>query len=390
MKKIITLFALLFFFYQTYTAQQTPENYALRLLADLASTEEPQPIQDLPNVTPGPESHTPHHIPPIENDIQIPELPIYSDLPELIFLPESALQEEEEETTATQHPNTQNLLPIKLTDQITGKTSYQCPLCNKGTSRKDNTARHIATHFKTKDFQCPLCTHATNRPSDLDTHIHSQHPNEKPYACILCGFTTAKFSELKEHNDTHNPRSAVRVINPQTGKKTYKCPFCNHTRLRIQSITTHMERHHPDGTTFTCTICNNYHTQARANLFIHMRNEHNDYKKPTKSTPEERPTYNQQTSPITPLELPEYLAQQNTSEFGPFEDRQLLPIDFDPRNYQDTEFDQVVVAEENTHHKIIPVKRKRHDSTSPDDHADNDQASDNSEDNSENYDGDES
>ena len=233
MKKITILLNLLFFFYQTYTAQQQtpPENYALYLLASLAGTPEPQPIQDLPNVTPGPESHTPHHIPPIENDIQIPELPIYSDLPELIFLPESALQEEEEETTATQHPNTQNLLPIKLTDQITGKTSYQCPLCNKGTSRKDNTARHIATHFKTKDFQCPLCTHATNRPSDLDTHIHSQHPNEKPYACILCGFTTAKFSELKEHNDTHNPRSAVRGINPQTGKTTYKCPFCEHTDI---------------------------------------------------------------------------------------------------------------------------------------------------------------
>ena len=375
MKKIITLFALLFFFYQTYTAQQTPENYALRLLADLASKKAPQPSQKSQNTIENSNQEQPFSTPVFD--------PVEEQIPALLPL-------EEEEEAATQHPNTQNLLPIKLTDQITGKTSYQCPLCNKITLHKSNMVMHFVTHSEEKKFQCQLCSYAAKRCPDLDKHIRSQHPGEKYTCIILCGFTTEKYTELKRHNDTHNPRSAVRVINPQTGKKTYKCPFCNHTRLRIQSITTHMERHHPDGTTFTCTICNNYHTQARANLFIHMRNEHNDYKKPTKSTPEERPTYNQQTSPITPLELPEYLAQQNTSEFGPFEDRQLLPIDFDPRNYQDTEFDQVVVAEENTHHKIIPVKRKRHDSTSPDDHADNDQASDNSEDNSENYDGDES
>src|SRR3989344_5579571 len=155
MKKITILLNLLFFFYQTYTAQQQtpPENYALYLLASLAGTPEPQPIQ-----------------------------------------------EEEEETTATQHPNTQNLIPIKLTDQITGKTSYQCPLCNQKTLHKSNMVKHIFTHSKVKNFPCPLCCHAASRQFDLDTHIHSQHPNEKPYACILCGFTTAKFSELKEHN----------------------------------------------------------------------------------------------------------------------------------------------------------------------------------------------
>ena len=175
MKKIITLFALLFFFYQTYTAQQTPENYALRLLADLASKKAPQPSQKSQNTIENSNQEQPFSTPVFD--------PVEEQIPALLPL-------EEEEEAATQHPNTQNLLPIKLTDQITGKTSYQCPLCNKITLHKSNMVMHFVTHSEEKKFQCQLCSYAAKRCPDLDKHIRSQHPGEKYTCIILCSKTT--------------------------------------------------------------------------------------------------------------------------------------------------------------------------------------------------------
>ncbi|CAL4166741.1 unnamed protein product, partial [Meganyctiphanes norvegica] len=67
----------------------------------------------------------------------------------------------------------------------TGEKTYQCSICDKDYSQKDNRIRHQKQHTGERSYQCSQCNKAFSQSCNLISHQRI-HNGEKTYQCSQC------------------------------------------------------------------------------------------------------------------------------------------------------------------------------------------------------------
>jgi uncharacterized Zn-finger protein len=68
---------------------------------------------------------------------------------------------------------------------ILGKKMYQCIMCGKEMSIKQNMDIHINQHTGERPWQCEVCGLGFRGPSNLKAHMN-QHDEELRFSCDIC------------------------------------------------------------------------------------------------------------------------------------------------------------------------------------------------------------
>ena len=157
------------------------------------------------------------------------------------------------------------------------KTKFECDLCEKLFSSRDDFIVHKQTHTKKKPsenlkthteenpiksenfpstvpqllqlntddtgetFKCKICAYACPTPSMLKVHIR-KHTEETPFQCNNCSVTFSQLGNLKAHMKTH------------TGEKPFQCNTCQAKFAQLGNLKTHM-RIHTGEKPFECNDC---------------------------------------------------------------------------------------------------------------------------------------
>lgn len=82
-----------------------------------------------------------------------------------------------------------------------GERNYECDLCKKKFSSKEQVKRHKLIHTGEKPFVCEICNRAFNRKSALTVHM-GIHEQVKKYCCEKCKKGFSQPQGLKAHQNT--------------------------------------------------------------------------------------------------------------------------------------------------------------------------------------------
>ncbi|CAI9732998.1 zinc finger protein 470 [Octopus vulgaris] len=91
---------------------------------------------------------------------------------------------------------------------------YQCDICSKNFSRRDNLERHKSTHFNEKLYSCDICQKSFSRKSYLRVH-HRIHTGEKPFVCDRCGFAFSRKDHLLKHKKNNQGERKLSCVPPK-------------------------------------------------------------------------------------------------------------------------------------------------------------------------------
>ncbi|PSN31455.1 hypothetical protein C0J52_19055, partial [Blattella germanica] len=73
----------------------------------------------------------------------------------------------------------------QLLKSQTPNRPFQCKICNKSFTRKNNLNRHMIIHTSNRPFQCEICNKSFTRKSDLNRHMIT-HTSKRPFQCEIC------------------------------------------------------------------------------------------------------------------------------------------------------------------------------------------------------------
>ena len=109
-------------------------------------------------------------------------------------------------------------------------TTFECYICEKKFSRKDELKRHTdSVHKKKKPHQCPICYKTFSQKCEIKQHTDSVHEKKKPHKCSICDKTFARKYELKSHTEIVHEK-----------KKPYMCSFCDFKCSKKGNLKQHM------------------------------------------------------------------------------------------------------------------------------------------------------
>ena len=160
--------------------------------------------------------------------------------------------------------------------------AFECSICCKTFTAKQNLKKHRQIHTGEKPFQCKICSKSFSRSSNLKAH-ETIHTGEKPFQCKSCSKYYTQFDNLKRHEMIHTgekpfhckscPKSFVELHhmklheNIHTGEKPFKCSTCSKCFTQATNLKTH-ERIHSGERPFKCKTCSKSFTTL-ANLIRH-------------------------------------------------------------------------------------------------------------------------
>ena len=190
----------------------------------------------------------------------------------------------------------------------------KCNLCNYKTSRRHNLKMHILRiHKVEKPFHCKFCSNSYSIQVDLKAHIKHFHskvsdgsklkehfaPKEETrehlidyddplmtgkmaISCLNCSKKFRDMSQLREHQRMGLciDDSKDNITERQRLTKTKSCNLCPFTTIHLSSFKHHL-RTHTSERTFSCKTCFEKF-DARALLYLHLRNHQSKCKKPEK------------------------------------------------------------------------------------------------------------
>ncbi|PSN31453.1 hypothetical protein C0J52_19055, partial [Blattella germanica] len=135
----------------------------------------------------------------------------------------------------------------QLLKSQTPNRPFQCKICNKSFTRKNNLNRHMIIHTSNRPFQCEICNKSFTRKSDLNRHMIT-HTSKRPFQCEICSKSFSQKSYLSTHVITH------------ISNCSFPCDICSKSFTRKDSLSAHMFTH-TSNRPFQCEICNKSFTQ---------------------------------------------------------------------------------------------------------------------------------
>ncbi|KAG7483543.1 hypothetical protein MATL_G00039530 [Megalops atlanticus] len=94
----------------------------------------------------------------------------------------------------------------------TGEKPHQCSICWRSFSLKDYLIKHMVTHTGVRAYQCSICNKRFTQKSSLNVHMRL-HRGEKSYECYVCKKKFSHKTLLERHMALHSTGgSGVTVV----------------------------------------------------------------------------------------------------------------------------------------------------------------------------------
>ncbi|CDQ79669.1 unnamed protein product [Oncorhynchus mykiss] len=137
----------------------------------------------------------------------------------------------------------------------TGEKPHQCSICWRSFSLKDYLIKHMVTHTGVRAYQCSICNKRFTQKSSLNVHMRL-HRGEKSYECYICKKKFSHKTLLERHMALHSTAGAVTGLSGAAGAggpascqegTTYVCSVCPAKFDQIEHFNDHMRMHVSDG-----------------------------------------------------------------------------------------------------------------------------------------------
>ena len=127
------------------------------------------------------------------------------------------------------------------------KPKFECELCPKVFSFKDNKARHvISIHEKKARWKCDVCDKPFIYRNVFNDHVKEHFGDErklKPFQCKICSKNFPQKSKLQDHIDSAHDH------------KRFRCEFCNKELMRKSCLKKHLNSIHGPTKRLQCNFC---------------------------------------------------------------------------------------------------------------------------------------
>jgi KRAB domain-containing zinc finger protein len=126
-----------------------------------------------------------------------------------------------------------------------GKSTYECRVCNKVMGQKYMWQRHWRTHTQEKAHACRDCQMQFREYSHLSRHVKMQHTGETNFQCKTCNRFFSDNNALKIHQNTHER------------DRWHKCRSsgCEHKFLGAEELKQHVVSHMTGSSDVVCPTC---------------------------------------------------------------------------------------------------------------------------------------
>ncbi|XP_040037699.2 zinc finger and BTB domain-containing protein 20 [Gasterosteus aculeatus] len=98
----------------------------------------------------------------------------------------------------------------------TGEKPHQCSICWRSFSLKDYLIKHMVTHTGVRAYQCSICNKRFTQKSSLNVHMRL-HRGEKSYECYICKKKFSHKTLLERHMALHSTGSAITGLSGSAG-----------------------------------------------------------------------------------------------------------------------------------------------------------------------------
>ncbi|KAM6907692.1 zinc finger and BTB domain-containing protein 20 isoform 1-T3 [Xenentodon cancila] len=98
----------------------------------------------------------------------------------------------------------------------TGEKPHQCSICWRSFSLKDYLIKHMVTHTGVRAYQCSICNKRFTQKSSLNVHMRL-HRGEKSYECYICKKKFSHKTLLERHMALHSTASAITGLTGSVG-----------------------------------------------------------------------------------------------------------------------------------------------------------------------------
>ncbi|KAG8450071.1 hypothetical protein GDO86_002624 [Hymenochirus boettgeri] len=93
----------------------------------------------------------------------------------------------------------------------TGEKPHQCSICWRSFSLKDYLIKHMVTHTGVRAYQCSICNKRFTQKSSLNVHMRL-HRGEKSYECYICKKKFSHKTLLERHVALHSATNGTASI----------------------------------------------------------------------------------------------------------------------------------------------------------------------------------
>lgn len=98
----------------------------------------------------------------------------------------------------------------------TGEKPHQCSICWRSFSLKDYLIKHMVTHTGVRAYQCSICNKRFTQKSSLNVHMRL-HRGEKSYECYICKKKFSHKTLLERHMALHGTAGGMAGLGPGVG-----------------------------------------------------------------------------------------------------------------------------------------------------------------------------
>ncbi|KAM4701320.1 zinc finger and BTB domain-containing protein 20 [Discoglossus pictus] len=136
----------------------------------------------------------------------------------------------------------------------TGEKPHQCSICWRSFSLKDYLIKHMVTHTGVRAYQCSICNKRFTQKSSLNVHMRL-HRGEKSYECYICKKKFSHKTLLERHVALHSATNGTTNIpvpapigaSASIEGTTYVCSVCPAKFDQIELFNNHMRMHVSEG-----------------------------------------------------------------------------------------------------------------------------------------------
>ncbi|ENN73535.1 hypothetical protein YQE_09786, partial [Dendroctonus ponderosae] len=176
-------------------------------------------------------------------------------------------------------------------DAIPEATRFQCGVCSKSYTMKNNLRRHQRVECgKEKTMVCHICEHRYYYKQELDTHLRMKHNmliwgvesiEGVAHATGDSANTTADLTRKQDavkpdSSALDAPRATALPVSFKTMRVLFHCPQCRKAYKYKTTLNRHLKYECNQEPAFKCPYCL-YACKQKYTLIGHVRLNHPDY-----------------------------------------------------------------------------------------------------------------